>query len=232
MAPKDNFKKIKQGHNKSNRQATIRCMKIHLKHSRVSTENIMKLTEKDKSDLIFIKEPYLHQNRMAGITKSHRNYISLEDKCRADIIITNNNINAVLIKQLSNPDSVLSESTYNNNRFFVASMYFDITEEKEREMDKTKEILEVTKGNGIVIAVESNSRWTAWHDNLTNQRGKIPEEYIIGKNLCIMNVEIEMTTFQNRGGNSNIVLTIVNNQLLKTLKNWKISEEESCSDQK
>jgi hypothetical protein len=44
-----------------------------------------------------------------------------------------------------------------------------------------------------------------------------------------MNEESEMTTFQNRRGSSNIDLTIVDNQLLTALKNWKISEEESCS---
>jgi len=74
MAQTDNLRKrIKQGHN-TNRQATIRCMQINLLHSRVAT-NIKKVIEQDNSD-IFIQEPYLHQNRMGGITKSHRNYIS------------------------------------------------------------------------------------------------------------------------------------------------------------
>jgi hypothetical protein len=58
----------------------------------------------------------------------------------------------------------------------------------------------------------------AWHDSQTNQRGKIMEEYIISKNLNIMNEASELTTFQNRRGSSNIDLTIVNNQLLTALK--------------
>jgi exonuclease III len=45
-----------------------------------------------------------------------------------------------------------------------------------------------------------------------------------------MNEESEQTTFQNRRGSSNIDLIIVNNHLLNALKNWEISEEESCSD--
>jgi len=109
-------------------------------------------------------------------------------------------------------------------------MYFDITKEIERELDKIEEILEFTKGNGLIIAVDSNSRSVAWHDSQTNQRGKIMEEYIISINLNIMNEESELTTFQNRRGSSNIDLTIVNNQLLTALKNWEISEEESYSD--
>jgi len=40
-------------------------------------------------------------------------------------------------------------------------MFFDITKEIEREPDKIEEILEFTKGNGLVIAVDSNSRSVA-----------------------------------------------------------------------
>jgi len=108
-------------------------------------------------------------------------------------------------------------------------MYFVITKEIETELDKNEEILVFTKGNGLGIAVDSNSRSVAWHDSQTNQKGKIMEEYIISKNLNIINEESEQTTFQNRRS-SNIDLTIVNNQLLTTLKNWEIREEESCSD--
>jgi len=157
---------------------------------------------------------------MAGISMSHRNYISHEEKNRAAFIITNKKIGAVLIKQLTNPDSVLLELRHNNTRFYAASMYFDITKGIERELGKIEEILEFTKGNGLVIAVDSNSRSVAWHDRQTNQRGKIMEEYIISKNLNIMNEESEPTTFQIRRGSSNIDLTIVNNQLLTALKNW------------
>jgi hypothetical protein len=80
--------------------------------------------------------------------------------------------------------------------------------------------------------VDSNSRSVAWHDSQTNNRGKIREKYIISKYLYIMNEQSELTTFQNRIESSNIDLTVVNNQLVKALENWVISEEESCSDHK
>jgi len=66
-------------------------------------------------------------------------------------------------------------------------MYFDITKEIERELDKIEEILGFIKGNGLVNAVNSNSRSVAWHDSQTNKRGKIMVEYIIKKKLYIMN---------------------------------------------
>jgi hypothetical protein len=149
----------------------------------------MKLTEQGNSDIIFIQEPYQYKNRMVGLPKSSRHYTSPVDKSRPAIIITNNKRDAVLIKQLSNPESVLIELKHKDTRFFAASMYFDITKELERDMDKIEEILDFTKGNGLLIAVDSISRSTTWHDSQTNKRGKILEEYIISRNLLIKNEE-------------------------------------------
>jgi hypothetical protein len=99
MAQTDNSRKrIIRGHKNIRLQAPIRCMQINLQHSRTVTDSIMKLIEQDNSDIVFIQEPYLYQNRMAGLTKSHRKYISHVDKSRAAIIITNNKIDTVLIK--------------------------------------------------------------------------------------------------------------------------------------
>jgi hypothetical protein len=78
-----------RGHKNTKPQAPIRYMQINLKYSRVATDNLIKLIEQDNTDIIFIQEPYLYQKRMAGISKSHRNYIFHEDKSRAAIIITN-----------------------------------------------------------------------------------------------------------------------------------------------
>jgi hypothetical protein len=109
-------------------------------------------------------------------------------------------------------------------------MYSDITKELQRELDKMEEIIGFKKGNGLLIAVDSSSRSTTWHDSQTNKRGKILEECNITRNLHIMNEESEQTTFKNRRGSSNIDLTLVNNQLLNVLNNWEISAEEIYSD--
>jgi len=72
MAQTDHSRKrIIQGHKNIKLQAPIRHMQINLQHSRIVTDNIMKLIEQDYSDIIFIHEQYLYQNRMAGLTKSH-----------------------------------------------------------------------------------------------------------------------------------------------------------------
>ena len=191
----NNSKRITQGHKNTSPLATIRRMQINLQHSTTATDNLIKLTEQDNSDIISIQESYLYKNRVVGLPKSSRHFTSRGDKCRAAIIITNNKIYAVLIKQLSNPDSVLIEVKY-NTRFFAGSMYFDITKELERELDTIEELIDFRNRNELLIAVDSNSRSKTWHDSQTNKRGKILEEYIISRNLHIMNEETSRRTIR------------------------------------
>ena len=48
---------------------------------------------------------------------------------RAAIILTNDNIDAVLIKQLCDRDITILELRYKGTRILAASMYMDINEE-------------------------------------------------------------------------------------------------------
>jgi hypothetical protein len=66
----------------------------------MSTENI---------GISFIQEPYIYQNRPKGISTGYRTYIHGEGKSRAAIIITNDTLDAILVTQHSDNDTVLLE---------------------------------------------------------------------------------------------------------------------------
>ena len=63
----------------NNHQIMIRCMQINLQHSRAAKDNLMNLIKQDHTDIVFVQEPYLLQNKTAGNTRTHRTYISTED---------------------------------------------------------------------------------------------------------------------------------------------------------
>jgi hypothetical protein len=56
------------------------------------------------------------------------------------------------------------------------------------------------------------------------------EEFFASNQLHIINEDSTKTTFQSSRGSRIIDLTIVNDQMLAAIKDWEISEEESCSD--
>ena len=219
--------------NRPNNNATkkqIRCIQINLKHSRVATDTLLKQIEQDGIDVALIQEPYSISNKVAIISNRYRTFSSGQGRIRAAVIVTNNRIDALLIKELSNEDTVVLELIIGSCRYIVASMYLDIKEQLDKDLEKMDKIMLFAKGVGLLFAMDSNSRSTTWHDRMTNTRGRILEEYIFNKNLYIMNEESELTTFQSRTGSSNIDLTVVNNRMTSAFSGWEIRNEESCSD--
>ena len=108
-------------------------------------------------------------------------------------------------------------------------MYLDISGKLDDDINSINDILQIAKTSGILITMDSNSRSRMWFDKLTNARGKKLEEFLISKQLFVVNEKNEMKTFQSSWGSSIIDLTISNNKLLKEVQEWKISEEETYS---
>ena len=219
-----------ENYGKRNLKKSVNCIQLNLQHSRVATDNLMAIIEEDKVDILLIQEPYIINNKIAGVSRKYRIFVSGEGRHRSAIVITNNSIDAILIEQLSDLDTVVIEVIYGNLKMIISSMYFDIEHPIDTDLEKIDKFLKFTKGEGVLIAMDSNSRSTTWYDTLTNSRGRTLEEYMISRQLHIMNEESDSTTFRSRRGASNIDITAVNNQLLTIFNEWRISEEESCSD--
>jgi len=58
------------------------------------------------------------------------------------------------------------------------------------------------------------------------------EEFIISKQLHIANEESSSYKFQTERGASDIEFIIMNNQAIYYVIDWKIHDQESCSDHK
>jgi len=171
-----------------------------VQNSRLARDNLINLIQQDPTDIVFVQEKYLLQNKIAGIPRAYRTYISKEGKSRKAIIIANDNTDQVLITQLSCRLNIVLELRYESLRIFAANLCLNIIEETGIKTTKVDEILQFNKGFGTLITIDSSSRSTVWHDNQTNSIGKILEKYLISRDLHIMKEESEITTFQSRRG--------------------------------
>ena len=150
-------------------------------------------------------------NKIVGLPQSCTVFVSGEGRKRAAIVINNKQVDTILINKLPDEDAVVLETKVATARIIIASMYFDINQPIDIHMQKIEATLEHAKGAGIVIAMESNSRSTMWHDVLTNKREKTLEEFLMSKQLHIINKEGCCTTFRTSQGASNIDLTVIDN---------------------
>jgi len=183
-------------------------------------------------DVAFLQEPYTIQNKVAGFPKSFKIFAHGNGRKRSAVIVNNNSVDAVAIQQVSDEDTTLIEIRYKGLNFYGASIYFAIDRDTERDIRKVEEIKELTRGKGLILSIDSNSRSKLWHDTYTNQRGKTLEEFIITGDLFLRNEETGIPTFETVRGRSWIDLTLCNNILAQNTRRWTCGQEESCSDHK
>ena len=157
----------------------LNCIQFNLQHSRLATDNLLKIIEEDGTDILCIQEPYTIRNKIAGLPQTYKVFASGEGRKRAAVVVNNKKVDTLLINQLSDEDAVVLEIMVDNTRIIIASMYFDINRPIEFDMQKIEATLEHATGAGVIIAMDSNSRSTSWHDVLTNRRGKILEEFLM-----------------------------------------------------
>jgi len=200
---------------------------VNVQHSKKATANLMQMTSTDKISKALIQEPYQYQGKFADITKGYRIFACGEGKRRAAIIIQDNAIDALLITQLLVNDAVLLEIINQNLSVYAASVYYN---EPTDNIKTVERILKFTKGGKLLLAIDSNSRSTTWHDIKNNLRWKALEEFLSYNQLHIISEDSARTTFQSSRRSSNIDLTIANNNMLAAIKDWELLEEQNCSD--
>ena len=89
-------------------------------------------------------------------------------------------------------------------KMIIASMYHDINWQIDIDMLKIEAIIQQANNAGNLIAMDSNSKSSSWHDILTNRRGRMLEESLMSKQLYIMNEESCLTTFRSNRGTSTL----------------------------
>ena len=77
-------------------------------------------------DIEFIQKPYVYQNQVTGISCKHRIFTSGQGRMRAAIVVAKKSIDAILINQLSEEDTVIVEINKGNTKFIAVSIYLDI----------------------------------------------------------------------------------------------------------
>ena len=70
----------------------LKCLQINLQHSRLSTDNLLKILEEEDTDIVCIQEPYNIGDKIVGIPRSHTVLTSGEGKKLEAIVINNKHI--------------------------------------------------------------------------------------------------------------------------------------------
>lgn len=137
-------------------------MQLNLQHSWGATVNLTQIILQYNIDITFVQEPYTVLNKVAGLPKSFRIFAHGSNRKRSAIIVNNNQVDVIAISQVSHENIILTEFRYD----------WDI----ERDLQAIEDILQLTKGEGIILTIDSNARSKLWSDTCTNARGRALED--------------------------------------------------------
>ena len=163
---------MRSGTNLLYRNVQLKCLQVNLQCSRVAVSNLAQVIIQYNIDIAFVQEPYTIRNNMAGFPKGFKIYSHGGGRKRAAIIINNNEVDAITITQGSHEDAILTEIRHKGLRLFGASLYLPIDRDIERDIDTIENIHQFTKGEGLILAIDSNARSRLWFDKYTNARGR------------------------------------------------------------
>ena len=133
-------------------------MQLNLQHSTVATENLSQILLQNTIDVAFVQEPYTIQNKVDGFPKCFKIYTSGKNRIRSAIITNNTDMDVIAITQASHEDAILTEIKYEGLKFYEASLYLPIDRDIEQDLGKIEEIIRLTKGEGLLLALDSNAR--------------------------------------------------------------------------
>ena len=136
----------------------IKCLQLNLQHSRSATYNLTQIIIQTNIDVAFMQEPYTVLNNVAGFPKSFRIFACGNGRKRAAVIVNNNKIDAVAVKQVSDEDASLIEFSYKGLNFYGANLYFAIDWDMGRDIGKVEAIRKLTRKKGLILSMDSNSR--------------------------------------------------------------------------
>jgi hypothetical protein len=122
----------------------------------VATNNLLKIID-EGTDVLCKQEPYVIHNKIAGIPRKHKIYAPGVGRHRAAIVVTNNLIDSLLLRQLSDENTVVLEVVRDKAKTIIAGMYFDINRQTVDDLNETEAIIHHAKGAGVLLVIDSNS---------------------------------------------------------------------------
>ena len=125
----------------TNTSTKIKLLQINLQHSRAAMSNLMYTIKQQNIDLVLAQEPYVLDNKVAGVSRNYKTFTHGNHRIRAAILVTNERIDTMQVNQISNEDAVVIQLIHGNLRVHAASMYFDIERDINIDLKKVDDIL-------------------------------------------------------------------------------------------
>ena len=212
--------------------ATVQCG-ARLTGSHDRTDTTMTTTHAQRKgfrrQIILVQEPYISNNKVKFFHNINV-YCSKENDNRA-CIATSKEVRGCQLNQFTDRDHTAVLFRFNNKQIIFCSIYCPGEPEaggKSPPAKKLIELVEYARVNSLplIIGGDVNSRHLSWGSSESQKRGEDLLEFIISKNLIVLN-EGNKPTFSNILRGEVLDITFVSDVLINRVVGWRVSDIES-----
>ena len=217
----------------------IKIMQVNLHKNREATiENsrLMNCRDEAEFNISLVQEPCIVGNTVNGYNDVNVFQYTGNEKVRAAVIVSRG-LNVWPLPQFCSGDQAVVAFRNNGRIVVCSSTYFNNPPPPAAPVIPPPEIFKrltlycERNDYALINGADCNSHSKIWGCKNENQRGTILADYILSKNLHVINVG-NKPTFENAIRKEILDITICNELALNIVEDWKVSGKVTFSDHK
>ena len=164
--------------------------------------------------IALLQEPYATNGVVRGLPGSFKVFTDLG--ANAAIVVSDPNYDCVVVDSSQLGVCVAKEGEF--GRLIVASLYWKFSELPEPYLGYMDKLLLLASSSPFILGLDANASSSMWFSKVSrhssgyqsHSRGEALSEWVVAKNLHIVNEPSEWYTFDGPGGVSDIDVTLMN----------------------
>lgn len=204
---------------------------INAQRSRVVAAELAKIIKDLKIDILCIQELYLYKNDVRGYPSSEMtSFKTTVDNAWVAVVIKNENIEIFHIAHVDTAHIICFQVISDTEEFYIINVYCQFSLPLDPILKTIEEIISKLSINKVIIAMDANAKSEMWFSGETDDKGKDLEDFIMTNNLYTLNKPKNPPTFSTGYGELNIDVTLVSENMLRYIKDWRVIEHSTSSD--
>ncbi|CAB3252397.1 unnamed protein product [Arctia plantaginis] len=202
--------------------------------SSLATRELPRVARDHGLDVVLVQEPY---NGVRGEVDNAVSIVAAGGTSKAGIYIPALDVRCAYLEALCTSHCVVCHMTWGCRGAYLVSAYFQYAEDISVHIHHLERVLEVLRGEAVLIGVDTNAHSPMWHSDQRHLSGRgrearrrreEMEALILSRDLLVHNRAGQPHTFSSENGESNIDVTI-STRGVRT-EDWRVMEDAIESD--
>lgn len=209
----------------------IKIAQINAQRSAAASADLEMLMKHMGVDVLCLQEPYSYKGKVKRYTSTNLRTTQPDGETPWVAIITKEEKVQVFNLVMDKSEHVMCvQVKTETEEFYLINAYCQYSLPINPMLQSIERILDKIGNFNVIITMDSNAKSRSWYAEETDERGKIVEEFLLHRNLYVINEPNNISTFLTTRGESNIDLTITSGNLLGVISEWKVRQDCATSD--